>query len=75
MIGIVERIASLLGVGRSGGEGGRRKKREVIVRRKKDTVTISDEARRLSVDGTDGADDRPPGGGGEGHGQGTGQLK
>ncbi len=52
MIEIVEKIATLLGVGRYGRKRKRRKSRMVVVRRETDTVTISDEARRLAVDET-----------------------
>lgn len=53
MIGIIGKIAVLLGISRDGKAFERRKKRPVGLRRESDTVTISSEARLLLDRGGD----------------------
>ncbi len=48
MTGIIEKITTLLGIRRDGQNPLPRRKKDGMLRREKDTITISEEARRLS---------------------------
>lgn len=51
MSGIIDKIAALWGIRRDGKVLERKQRKDSRPRRKNDTVTISDEARRLIVSG------------------------